>query len=130
MSSKEEAQKTQIISGLAQELNIDAQTQLSGTGPRFVIFQGGDKNSQYKFSASKTTIGRHPSSDIYLDDVTVSRQHAEVSKSDDSVSIQDIGSLNGTYVNKERIESKNLTSGDEVQIGKFKFLYLDIDIEE
>jgi len=65
-----------------------------------------------------------PESDIFLDDITVSRRHAEFVTRDEVTSVRDVGSLNGTYVNRERIEEARLSSGDEVQIGKFKLLYL------
>ena len=71
-----------------------------------------------------TRAGRHPESDIFLDDITVSRRHAEFSKSHGGYTVRDVGSLNGTYVNRERIEEAVLVSGDEVQIGKFKLVYL------
>ncbi len=122
----EQPDQTQIISDLTKEL-ADSEVSLSGSGPRLILTQGPKANSKYEISKN-TTLGRHSSSDIYLDDVTVSRQHAEISKEGDVVTIKDMGSLNGTYVNKERIENQTLTSGDEVQIGKFRFLYLDVEI--
>ncbi len=72
-----------------------------------------------------TTAGRHPDSDIFLDDITVSRRHAEFVTRTQTTTVRDVGSLNGTYVNRERIEEAVLSSGDEVQIGKFKLLYLE-----
>ncbi len=72
-----------------------------------------------------TLAGRHPDSDIFLDDVTVSRRHAELERRPDGqVVLRDLGSLNGTYVNRERTEETVLSGGDEVQIGKFKLVYL------
>ncbi len=68
--------------------------------------------------------GRHPESDIFLDDITVSRRHVEISPTDGGYSVRDVGSLNGTYVNRERIDEVRLAPGDEVQIGKFKLVYL------
>jgi hypothetical protein len=68
--------------------------------------------------------GRHPDSDIFLDDVTVSRRHAEFYRHGGRFTVRDVGSLNGTYVNRERIEEAELTGGDEVQIGKFRLLFL------
>ena len=69
--------------------------------------------------------GRHPESDIFLDDITVSRRHVEISPADGGAySLRDVGSLNGTYVNRERIDEVQLSPGDEVQIGKFKLVYL------
>jgi pSer/pThr/pTyr-binding forkhead associated (FHA) protein len=70
------------------------------------------------------TSGRHPDSDIFLDDVTVSRRHAEFHRGPNGFSVRDVGSLNGTYVNRERVESANLNNGDEVQIGKFRLVFI------
>jgi len=72
-----------------------------------------------------TTAGRHPDSDIFLDDVTVSRRHAEFRKKDGGYSVTDVGSLNGTYVNREPTDSISLSNGDEVQIGKFRLVFFD-----
>jgi pSer/pThr/pTyr-binding forkhead associated (FHA) protein len=71
-----------------------------------------------------TSAGRHPDSDIFLDDVTVSRRHVEFRRESDGFAVYDVGSLNGTYVNRERIDSAVLAGGDEVQIGKFRLVYL------
>ncbi len=69
-------------------------------------------------------VGRHPESDIFLDDVTVSRRHAEFYRDGGRFTVRDVGSLNGTYVNRERIEETDLSSGDEVQVGKFRLVFL------
>ena len=72
-----------------------------------------------------TTIGRHPDSDVFLNDITVSRRHVEVERSGDGYRIRDVGSLNGTYVNRELIESERpLVNGDEVQVGRFKLVFV------
>jgi len=68
-------------------------------------------------------VGRHPESDIFLDDVTVSRRHAEFHRSGETFSVRDVGSLNGTYLNRERIDEAPLAGGDEVQIGKFRLVF-------
>ncbi|MHB9053195.1 MAG: FHA domain-containing protein, partial [Thermoleophilia bacterium] len=73
----------------------------------------------------KTTIGRHPDSDIFLDDITVSRNHALLIHKPDGFFIQDQGSLNGTYVNRVRAETRKLSDGDQVQIGKYKLIYME-----
>jgi pSer/pThr/pTyr-binding forkhead associated (FHA) protein len=72
----------------------------------------------------KTTIGRSPDCDIFLDDVTVSRQHAVIRRNEGSFVIEDQGSLNGTFVNRRRIESTELADGDELQIGKYRLTFL------
>ncbi|MCL4116782.1 UNVERIFIED_CONTAM: hypothetical protein GTU68_010372 [Idotea baltica] len=90
----------------------------------FVVKRGRKAGERYPVTATRTTIGRHPESDIFLDDVTVSRRHAEVHRDGEAVLLNDAGSLNGTYLNRTRIESGSLRSGDEVQIGKFKLVFL------
>jgi FHA domain/zinc-ribbon domain len=89
-----------------------------------VVKRGPNAGTRYVLDSDVTRAGRHPESDIFLDDITVSRRHAEFLIRDGSYSIRDVGSLNGTYVNRERIEEAVLTTGDEVQIGKFKLVYL------
>ena len=89
-----------------------------------VVKRGSDVGVRFALDAAITKAGRHPESDIFLDDITVPRRHAEFVTSDQVTTIRDVGSLNGTYVNRERIEEARLSSGDEVQIGKFKLLYL------
>ncbi len=89
-----------------------------------VVKRGPNTGMRYALEAEVTRAGRHPESDIFLDDITVSRRHAEFTTRDSVTSVRDVGSLNGTYVNRERIEEASLSSGDEVQIGKFKLLYL------
>jgi pSer/pThr/pTyr-binding forkhead associated (FHA) protein len=93
----------------------------------FVVKRGSKAGSRYLVNDEITSIGRHPDSDIFLDDVTVSRRHAEVRREGEAVLINDAGSLNGTYLNRTRIESGSLRSGDEVQIGKFKLVFLTDD---
>lgn len=100
---------------------LEAETPTSAT---LVIKRGAKAGTRYDVSAVATTIGRHPESDIFLDDVTVSRRHAEVRRIGDAITISDAGSLNGTYLNRSRIETATLRSGDEVQIGKFRLVFL------
>jgi len=89
-----------------------------------VVKRGPNAGSRFLLDKDLTTAGRHPESDIFLDDVTVSRRHAEFNRSGDSFVVRDVGSLNGTYLNRERIDSSSLSNGDEVQIGKFRLVYL------
>lgn len=89
-----------------------------------VVRRGPNTGVRFLLDAETIRAGRHPESDIFLDDITVSRRHAEFVTVDQSTTVRDVGSLNGTYVNRERIEEAELKSGDEVQIGKFKLLYL------
>lgn len=89
-----------------------------------VVKRGPNAGSRFLLDAEVTTAGRHPESDIFLDDVTVSRRHAEMLRSADGFVVRDVGSLNGTYLNRERIETAELTGGDEVQIGKYRLVFL------
>jgi pSer/pThr/pTyr-binding forkhead associated (FHA) protein len=105
------------------ELTVTLSDRPSGAG-LLVVKRGPNAGTRYVLDAEVTRAGRHPESDIFLDDITVSRRHAEFVGHDGNYSIKDVGSLNGTYVNRERIEEAILTTGDEVQIGKFKLVYL------
>jgi hypothetical protein len=89
-----------------------------------VVKRGPNAGSRFLLDQDVTSAGRHPDSDIFLDDVTVSRRHAEFRREGSGYTVHDVGSLNGTYVNRERIESAPLSGGDEVQIGKFRLVYL------
>ncbi len=89
-----------------------------------LVMRGPNAGSRFRLDGELTTAGRHPDSDIFLDDVTVSRRHAEFYRHGARFTVRDVGSLNGTYVNRERIEEAELTGGDEVQIGKFRLLFL------
>jgi pSer/pThr/pTyr-binding forkhead associated (FHA) protein len=90
-----------------------------------VVRRGPNSGSRFLLDGELTTAGRHPQSDIFLDDVTVSRRHVEFRRGSDGVfTVSDVGSLNGTYVNRERIEAGiPLTNGDEVQIGKYRLVF-------
>src|SRR5881227_1411615 len=94
-----------------------------------VVKRGANAGSTFLIDKDLTTAGRHPESDIFLDDVTVSRRHAEFNRSGESFLVRDVGSLNGTYLNRERIDSSELANGDEVQIGKFRLVYLTSSAE-
>jgi len=89
-----------------------------------VVRRGPNAGSRFLLDSDLTLVGRHPDSDIFLDDVTVSRRHAEFYRSGSRFTVRDVGSLNGTYVNRERIEETDLTGGDEVQVGKFRLVFL------
>jgi hypothetical protein len=89
-----------------------------------VVLRGPNAGSRFLLDSDFTSTGRHPDSDIFLDDVTVSRRHAEFYRHGDRFTVRDVGSLNGTYVNRERIEEAELFGGDEVQIGKFRLLFM------
>jgi pSer/pThr/pTyr-binding forkhead associated (FHA) protein len=88
-----------------------------------VVQRGPNAGARFLLDAERTTAGRKPDSDIFLDDVTVSRKHAEFVRRDGVFLVRDVGSLNGTYVQRDRIEEAVLRDGDEVQIGKFRMVF-------
>ena len=89
-----------------------------------VVKRGPNAGSRFMLDQDTTSAGRHPDSDIFLDDVTVSRRHAEFRREGGEFVVVDVGSLNGTYVNREPVDTAVLASGDEVQIGKFRLVFL------
>jgi pSer/pThr/pTyr-binding forkhead associated (FHA) protein len=88
-----------------------------------LVKRGPNAGSTFLLENERTTPGRRPDSDVFLDDVTVSRSHARIERRGSSFFVQDDGSLNGTYVNGERVEETKLASGDEIQIGMFKLVF-------
>ena len=88
-----------------------------------VVQRGPGAGSRYLLDQDLTRLGRHPEADILLDDVTVSRKHAEVVRSGDDYTVRDVGSLNGTYLNRNRVDEAPLRHGDEIQIGKFRLVF-------
>ncbi|MFK4227706.1 FHA domain-containing protein [Streptomyces sp. NPDC019890] len=134
-----ETTSTISISGLeAYDSEVTGQTQVPSLSPEaqaavdalplgsalLVVRRGPNSGSRFLLDGDLTTAGRHPQSDIFLDDVTVSRRHVEFRRgADGRFSVADVGSLNGTYVNRERIDSVLLSNGDEVQIGKYRLVF-------
>ena len=97
---------------------------LRGSIGMLVVKRGPNAGSKFVLDSDVTRAGRHPDSEIFLDDVTVSRRHAEIAHGKDGYRLRDVGSLNGTYLNRERIETEvPLENGDELQIGKFKLVF-------
>ncbi len=92
-------------------------------GALLVVTRGPNAGSRLALNKPVTTVGRHPNSDIFLDDITVSRRHAELQRVTNGFIIRDVGSLNGTYLNRQRVEESAVTNGDELQVGKFKLLF-------
>ncbi len=88
-----------------------------------VVLRGPNAGARFLLDADEVSSGRHPNSDIFLDDVTVSRKHATFRREGDVFLVRDVGSLNGTYVNRERIDEATLQTRDEVQIGKFRLVF-------
>ncbi|KGN33357.1 signal peptide protein [Knoellia sinensis KCTC 19936] len=88
-----------------------------------VVLRGPNTGARFLLDDDVVTSGRHPESDIFLDDVTVSRQHATFERTGGQFVVKDVGSLNGTYVNRERIDDSVLQTGDEVQIGKYRLVF-------
>ena len=102
--------------------------QVAAEGGALVIRSGGGRAGEsFSIEGERMTIGRSPDAGVFLDDVTVSRNHALLVRRRDGLYLDDLGSLNGTYVNRRRIESHGLDDGDEIQIGKFKLSYLEKD---
>lgn len=110
-----------------EELEEDSPLEdLGMQGPALVVRSGGGRAGEHFVpQEGSTTIGRSPDCDIFLDDVTVSRNHAVLRRDGDGFVIEDQGSLNGTFVNRRRIESAPLADGDEVQVGKYRLTFLE-----
>src|SRR5450759_1546316 len=89
-----------------------------------VVLRGPNAGARFLLDSDEVSTGRHPNSDIFLDDVTVSRKHATFRREGDVFLVHDVGALNGTYVNRERIDEVALKTRDEVQIGKFRLVFL------
>jgi hypothetical protein len=104
---------------------VDLQ-RVASEGATLVIRSGGGRGGEtFPIDEDKATIGRNPDAEVFLDDVTVSRNHAMLVRRGDGVYVDDLGSLNGTYVNRRRIESHKLSDGDELQVGKYKLTFLE-----
>jgi hypothetical protein len=105
---------------------IDIDDALAGGGAALVIRSGGGRAGEsFTIEEERVSIGRSPDAGVFLDDVTVSRNHALLVRRPAGLYIDDLGSLNGTYVNRRRIESHQLADGDEIQVGKYKLSYLE-----
>ncbi|MQY16101.1 hypothetical protein SRB5_62930 [Streptomyces sp. RB5] len=122
-----EAYEAEVMGQATPSLSPEAQAAVDALPPGsalLVVRRGPNSGARFLLDGELTTAGRHPQSDIFLDDVTVSRRHVEFRRGADGLfSVADVGSLNGTYVNRERIDSAVLTGGDEVQIGKFRLVF-------
>lgn len=114
----------EMESGAGQDPAVPGVEGLPEGSALLVVKRGPNAGSRFLLDQPVTTSGRHPDSDIFLDDVTVSRRHAEFRMEGDKFEVVDVGSLNGTYVNREPRNSQTLTTGDEIQIGKFRLVFL------
>ena len=123
------ADQTSTLALAGVDVDVDDETtaeileELPSGFALLVVQRGPNAGSRFLLDQEVTTVGRHPDSDIFLDDVTVSRKHATFTRTADGYVVADAGSLNGTYLNRERIETAALGNGDEVQIGKFRLLF-------
>jgi pSer/pThr/pTyr-binding forkhead associated (FHA) protein len=108
--------------GLDEE-ELSAIAALPAGSALLIVKRGPSDGSRFLLDVDLTTAGRHPNAEIFLDDVTVSRKHAEFRRSEGRFSVTDLASLNGTYLNGKRVDSSLLTDGDEVQVGKFKLTF-------
>jgi hypothetical protein len=121
----EPATATYRIEETGELVPVDVGDVVADEGAALVIRAGGGRvGESFPLNADRMTIGRRPDSDIFLDDVTVSRDHALLVRRSGDYYLDDLGSLNGTYVNRQRIESHRLEDGAELQVGKFKLTYL------
>ncbi|WP_288831736.1 oxoglutarate dehydrogenase inhibitor Odhl [uncultured Corynebacterium sp.] len=114
----------EMESGAAASDSVGGAENLPEGAALLVVKRGPNAGSRFLLDQDTTTAGRHPEADIFLDDVTVSRRHAEFRRNDGSFEVVDVGSLNGTYVNREPRNSQALSNGDEIQIGKFRLVFL------
>ena len=107
-----------------REANAVIEALLPGTA-LLVVQQGPSAGARFLLDADTTTVGRNPDNEIFLDDITVSRHHARFVRNEAGFAVEDVGSLNGTYVNRSAVERVTLAGGDEVQIGKFRMVFHD-----
>jgi hypothetical protein len=126
---KEEAGAETTMTWVPDEAGDDdsapALDELGVQGPALVVRSGGGRTGEtFTIDAERIVVGRSPDCEIFLDDVTVSRRHATLVRRGDRVTIDDQGSLNGTFVNRRRVESAPLEDGDELQIGKYRLTFL------
>jgi pSer/pThr/pTyr-binding forkhead associated (FHA) protein len=123
----EETRHIPVIDADTEEMTTDdvaAVENLPAGSAMLLVQRGPDAGARFLLDTDVVTVGRHPDSDIFLDDISVSRRHATFTRGDSGYVVSDLGSLNGSYVNRDRIDSDvSLTGGDEVQIGKYRLIY-------
>ena len=113
---------TDLEAEVEEEVAAPVEELREGTA-MLVVRRGPNAGSRFLLDKEVITAGRHPESDIFLDDITVSRRHAEVQRVSSGFVVRDVGSLNGTYLNRERVEESPIKNGDELQVGKFKLVF-------
>jgi hypothetical protein len=123
VGGEDPTEQTDVVESAA-EAHAGAVESLPAGSALLVVKRGPNAGSRFLLDQDVTTAGRHPDSDIFLDDVTVSRRHVEFHREGGGFTVHDVGSLNGTYVNREPVDVASLAGGDEVQIGKFRLVYL------
>jgi hypothetical protein len=125
LHTPESGEQTQTFTAEEREELLETLGDIGLQGPALVVrFGGGRAGDTFAPQGDRTTIGRSPDCGIFLDDVTVSRRHATLVNNDGRWSIEDGGSLNGTFVNRKRVDRADLDDGDEVQIGKYRMTFL------
>ena len=112
--------------GPAAALGSGIHRELPSGSALLIVHRGPSEGNEFLLPAELdiVRVGRSPESEVFLDDVTVSRRHAEFRRGAEGWSVRDVGSLNGTYVNRVRVDDQRLKGGDEVQVGKFRFVFL------
>ncbi|WP_275450757.1 FHA domain-containing protein [Mycobacterium sp. UM_CSW] len=115
--------RTDDFDPVAQAVVEDMQTLQSGVG-MLIVKRGPNAGSQYQLDRPVLSAGRHPASDIFLDDITVSRRHAEFRREHGKFHVVDLGSLNKTYLNRKPVDTAVLTNGDEIRIGNFRLIFV------
>ena len=125
LHTPESGEQTQTFAPEVRAELLESLGELGVSGPALVVRAGGGRTGEsFTPQGDRTTIGRSPDCGVFLDDVTVSRRHAALVQRDGRWVIEDLGSLNGTFLNRHRIEQATLTDDDEVQIGKYRFVFL------
>jgi len=122
MATEFGAQLAELENGVSTE-EVEAIAALPSGSALLIVRRGPNTGARFLLDANVTTVGRHPDADIFLDDVTVSRRHSEFLREGSLFQIKDLGSLNGTYLGGERIDTARLDDGAEVQVGKFRLTF-------
>lgn len=112
------------VEGKEEEKSALPVEELKEDEPVLVVTKGPNRGAKFVLDKGEITVGRHPESNIFLSDITVSRNHAKIAQESGGFVLYDVGSLNGTYINRKRIERCVLSEGDELQIGKFRLVFL------